>query len=201
MRTRCFSLALSKRPSPSLLEFEELSFKDTQAIFLIVVHLFVNLYDDLFGTRAAVNKVKMLSNRKADREGHSADPRADALPRILLVLRFKWRGEAQLGSVAKIPSSVFDGMDQKALNSCIVTADRGYGKEIFLIVLSSFGLASMSIIPDHILRAHPFVASSSPNPLKMTRKRCLWIRWEEWHTCCIMTPVGTTQPSEWWGRF
>lgn len=61
---------------------------------------------------------------------------------------------------------LFDGMGQEALNTCIITADRGYGKESFLSLFSSFGLSSMFVMPDKILGAHPFVASSRLNPLR-----------------------------------
>lgn len=150
--------------TPKSSKFEELSFKDTRSVFLIVLHLFATLDDDLFGTRAHDNQFKMISNRKADKEGHSADALADALSRVLLAMRFWRRGEHQVDSVRNMLTGLFDGMVQGALNSCIITADQGYGKDSFLSLLSSFGLVSMFIIPYHIIGAHPFVASSYFNP-------------------------------------
>lgn len=91
----------------------------------------------------------MLSSRKADREGHSADTIADALSRMVLAMRFRDRGEEQLDSVANMLSTVFDGMVQGALNSCIVTAYRGYGNDCILNILSTLGLATMCFIPNH----------------------------------------------------
>lgn len=43
------------------------------------MHKFATLDDDLSGTRAVDNQVKMLSSRKADREGHCSDAIADDL--------------------------------------------------------------------------------------------------------------------------
>lgn len=150
--------------TPNLTEFEQTAFKDTKDIFLHVVHLFLTLDDDLFGTRAADNQVKLLSSRKADKEGHSADAVADALSRIVFGLRFRRRGETQVDAVKALLSGIFEGKGEDSLNGCMVTADRGYGKESFLNLMASFGVASAFIMPDHILRAHPFVASSFMNP-------------------------------------
>lgn len=74
------------------------------------------------------NKVKMLSTRKANREGHSADAVADALSRIVLALRFRRRRESQAESVRKLVTALLDGRGEKSLDGCIFTADRGYGK-------------------------------------------------------------------------
>lgn len=48
----------------------------------------------------------------------------------------------------------------------MITADRGYRKENFLNLLTSFGLAAVLLMPDHILRCHPFVASSLLDPFR-----------------------------------
>lgn len=80
--------------TPNLTELEHFAFKDTRSIFMHVLHLFLTLDDDLFGTRASDNQVKSLSARKVDKEGHSADAVADALSRIIFALRFRRRGES-----------------------------------------------------------------------------------------------------------
>lgn len=152
--------------TPNLSEFENMAFRETRRVFCHILHMFATVDDDLFGTRAADNQVKMLSARKADREGHSADAVADALSRVVMALRFRRRGESQVESVGKLLSTLLDGKGQEALNSCVVTADRGYGKESFLNLFTSFGLAAVFVMPDHILRCHPFVASSLLDPLR-----------------------------------
>ena len=54
------------------------------------------LEDDLIGTSAGDIQVKCLNNRKAYREGHSADAVSDALGRVVLTFRFKRRGEGAI---------------------------------------------------------------------------------------------------------
>lgn len=147
-------------------EFECLAFRDTRKICFTPLYQMATLDDDLFGTRAADNQVKMLSNRKADREGHSADAVADALFRIVLALRFRRRAEPQHVSVRKLIDSLMDGRGEKSITGCIVTADRGYGNERFMKILMEQGLGSIFVMPDHILGCHPFVGKSFLNPLR-----------------------------------
>lgn len=59
---------------------------------------------------------------------------------------------------------MFEGKGEEARNSCVVTADRGYNRESFLDVMTFHGLASTFVMPDHIVRAHPFVAASYLHP-------------------------------------
>ncbi|PXF45600.1 hypothetical protein BWQ96_04605 [Gracilariopsis chorda] len=106
----------------------------------------------------------MISSRKADREGHSADALADALFRIVLAIRFRRRGEAQTESVRKMLVTLMDGRREEAVNGCIVTADRGYGKGAFMEILAEFGMGSVFVMPNHLLRVHPFVGLSFLNP-------------------------------------
>ena len=80
-------------------EFENLAFREVRKAFFNPLHLFCNLDDDLFGTRASDNQVKTLSNRNADKEGHAADVLADALFRIILGVRFHRRGESQIDNI------------------------------------------------------------------------------------------------------
>lgn len=150
--------------TPNLSEFERVAFKDTRRIFLHLLHLTLTLDDDLFGTRATDNQVKTLSCRKADREGHSADTVACAISRVVFALRFRRRGEGQVEAVKRLLTEMFEDVGPEARNSCIVTADRGYGKESFINVMASLGLSSVFIMPDHVLRSHPFVAASFLNP-------------------------------------
>lgn len=45
-----------------------------------------------------------------------------------------------------------------------MTADLGHGKESISICLMDSGIGSMLIMPEHILRAHPFVGKSLLDP-------------------------------------
>lgn len=114
-----------------LSEFENLAFRWTRKVFS-TLSLLATLDDDLFGTRAAENQVRTLSNRKADKEGHSADDLAHALLRFDFALRFRYRGELHVESMLNLLSILLDGCREEAVNKCIITADRGYRKDFFV---------------------------------------------------------------------
>lgn len=59
-----------------------------------------------------------------------------------------------------------DGRGEEALNGFIFTADRGYGKQSFMKILIDFGLASVFVMPDHLLNVHTFFAASFLNPAR-----------------------------------
>lgn len=44
-----------------------------------------------------------------------------------------------------------------------MTADRGYGKKYVLDILTSFAIGSIFVMPENLLRSHPFVGASFPN--------------------------------------
>ena len=77
-----------------LTSFENVLMPRSRSMFFVPLHQVVTLDDDLMGTRSAENPVKTLSNRKADKEGHSTDVVADAFFRIVLAVRFRRRGRA-----------------------------------------------------------------------------------------------------------
>lgn len=143
-----------------LTEFETLAFREVRKVFFSTMHLFATLDDDLFGTRAADNQVKTISARKADKEGHVADVLADALFRIVMGLRFRRRGEKQEVAIRRLMENVTDGRGEAALVGLTLTADRGYGKEAIVGILAELGISSMFILPEHLLRCHPFIGQS-----------------------------------------
>lgn len=51
-----------------------------------------------------------------------------------------------------------DGCGEEALNTCIITADIGYGNEVFLQLLPEIGNASVFLMTERLLRVHPFVS-------------------------------------------
>lgn len=137
---------------------------DTWTMFVLVPHMFLTLDDNLFRTHALDNQVKTIRNCKADGEGHSAEAMADVLSRILAGLRFRCRAETQVASVENLLHVIFEGKSEEALNSCVAIADHGYWRDAFLQMIASFVLASMFVMPNHILRAHAFVPVSSLSP-------------------------------------
>lgn len=111
----------------------------------------------MYGTRELENQVKMLSSRMAHKEGHSADLIADAISRIVLAVRFRCGGEPHVQSVHKIMDSAVEGDGEEAVKGCIVTADRGYGKDSFLNMMSNCGIGSVFVMLEHFLKVYPFV--------------------------------------------
>lgn len=73
-------------------KFEQLSFRDTKKLLFVPLYLLATLDDDLYATRANDNQVKLMSARKVDKEGNSADAVANALFCFLLAPRFRCRG-------------------------------------------------------------------------------------------------------------
>lgn len=160
-----FSSSKSQRDwTPNFSEFVSVVVKDTKHIFLHPLHLTLTLDNKLFGTRTTDNQVKTISCRKADRKGHYADTVACATSKVFFALRFQGRGEGQVETKKKLLTEMFENVCLEALNSRIVTADKGYAKESFLSVKESLGFSSVFVMPDHVLRSHPFVASSFLNP-------------------------------------
>lgn len=102
--------------TPHLSQFKHISFKETRDVFLHATFMFLASDDGLFGTRAADNQVKLLSNSKADKEGHAGDALADAQSRIVLGLRFRRQGETQVDALKSLLTVVFEGKGEQAKN-------------------------------------------------------------------------------------
>ena len=140
--------------------FERLCFRMTCNVFVNPVHTFATLDDDLYGTRAGDNQVKSISSGKADREGHTADAIADALFRVTLMVRFRRRGEKQSDNVKQLIRNLLEGHGEHSIHGLVFTADRGYGSMALLKLLLSYNIGSIFIMPEHLLRCHPFVGKS-----------------------------------------
>lgn len=74
--------------------------------FLVSVVQYVALDNDLMRTRSADNEVKMISDRKVDREGHCRDSAADPLLMFTLQSRFRGCGEPQLPNYCHLLNSL-----------------------------------------------------------------------------------------------
>ena len=136
---------------------------------------FGTLDGDLYGTRASDNQVKTIRSRKADKEGHCVDALADALFRVTLMVRFRRRGESQASNVEKLVNTVVDARGEESLSEFVITADRGYGKMSMIPSLARKEINSLLrkplgfifIMPEHLLRCHPFAGASQFDPAKM----------------------------------
>lgn len=140
-------------------DFERIAFVVLRKVFFETAHIFANLDEDLFGTRVKNNQVKSLSNSQADRKGHTADVIADVLFRVVIGLRCRRRCE-MLETSVELMAMVTEGRGEQSFNNFTLTFDRGYGKESLTNKVSNMGSSSMAVLPDHLLRWHPFVAKS-----------------------------------------
>lgn len=147
--------------------FENTAYDMSRKVFFTPVHTFATLDDDLYGTRAKDNQVKTLSSRKADREGHAADTVADALFRVTLAVRFRRRGQTQTTNVIKLLDILVESRGEQSLHGLVLTADRGYGSMSLMRILMGRGIGSMLIMPQHLLRCHPFVGQSFFNVTRL----------------------------------
>lgn len=117
--------------------------------------------------RASDNRVKTLSARTADREGHTADVIVDALFRVTLAKRFRRRGEQQCDNARRLISTFIDVRGDNSLHGLVLTADRGYGNLSLIRSLLLHGISSILVMPQHLIRCHPFVGRSF---LRVTRQ-------------------------------
>lgn len=124
----------------------------------------VTLEDDLFGTSAADNQVQTPRKLKTDKEGHAADEIADCYLQLVLDGRFRRRGEKKDLDATSALKRAFDSRGEVALNSVMLTADRDYGRPSFLEEVRKLGPSFLFVMPNHIVRYHPFVARSAFNP-------------------------------------
>lgn len=67
-------------------------------------------------------------------------------------------------ALKRLLTEMFEDMGLEALNICTIIAGKGFDMESFLSVMSSLGLSSVFIMPEHVLRSHQFVAASFINP-------------------------------------
>lgn len=69
-----------------------------------------------------------------------------------------------MDSARTLLKSMFDGKGEETCKSCIMTDDNGYGRETLLDVVASLCLASVFVMQNYIVGAHPFVTLSYLNP-------------------------------------
>lgn len=118
----------SQRDATQLLnDFERQAWSVSKRLFYVLLVQLITLDDDLMGTRSRDNQVKMLSDRNADREGHSTDNVADALFRLTDVSRFRRCGEPQVTNVSRLLTSLMESHRELTQRGVILTADRGFG--------------------------------------------------------------------------
>lgn len=144
---RLKTLVISKRPRTKWQEDHFLSPK----------HALLTLNDDLYGTRSRKKQVTMLSARKGDKEGHFKDTVCDEMFKITLGVWFRRRSDSQTIKVEKLLDDMVECQGQMSLNGLTVTEDRGYGSIGLLKSLIGRRIGGVIVIPEHLLRCHPFL--------------------------------------------
>lgn len=64
-------------------------------------------------------------------------------------------------AVRDVLSTLVHGRGEMSYISCIITADRGYGKSLFADIFRGFVMSVLLIAPENVRCAHPFLASST----------------------------------------
>lgn len=82
----------------------------------------------------------------------------------MLSLQFRLQEDVQIKALRLLLSELLDGRGKQARVACTMTAERSNGKESVLELISTFGISFMSVMPDHILQSHLFIAASYLNP-------------------------------------
>ena len=75
-------------------------------------------------------------------------------------IRFRRRGEGQHENVQKLLTHIPDGRTSQSLCGFTITADRGYGSLKVIEELNKQGVSAVFVMPEHLLRCHPFVGFS-----------------------------------------
>lgn len=101
------------------------------------------------------------------------------MTRAINGFRFWRRGDSQMDSVRKMLEKIFELVGAGFFCNFIMTADRGYAREMAMGIITSFGLYSIFVMPDNIVGYHPLLRSPGSTrsvsktmgmiPLKMTR--------------------------------
>lgn len=76
------------------------------------------------------------------------------------MVRFRRRGQSQVQSVDELMSGLMRWQGSQSLNGLVITADRGYGRMDLLTGLLNCGVGELFMMPEHLLKCHPFVCSS-----------------------------------------
>jgi hypothetical protein len=150
----------SRDQTQSLTELEKAAYKTSCRILLTPIHTYSTLHDELYGARATDNQVKILSARKADREGHCADAIADALFGITWFVRFRRRGHKQTENVNQVLNCILESRGEQSFHGYTITADRGYENMALVKQLLNHDIGAILVMPDNLIACHPFVGKS-----------------------------------------
>ena len=120
----------------------------------------VTLDNDLIGSRLKHVQNKMISSRKAAKEGHVVDVLSENFLSIVIHERLRRIGESQSISIYKLLNSSFSSRGEKSLRGMNLGGDWGYRSYFVGKLLGYYGILSTFIMPQHLNKYYPFVAKS-----------------------------------------
>ena len=140
--------------------FEDIAFRTSKDIYLVTNHMTVMLDNDLIGSRSKYLQNKMISARKAAKEGHAADVLSENFLSVVIYSRLRRIGESQNTNIYKLLNSTFAGRGEKSLRGIDLGGDRGYGSYFLGKLLAYYGISSAFIMPQHLNKSYLFIAKS-----------------------------------------
>ncbi|CAK9069693.1 Outer membrane protein MIP (Macrophage infectivity potentiator) (Peptidyl-prolyl cis-trans isomerase) (PPIase) (Rotamase) [Durusdinium trenchii] len=135
-------------------EFEEKLFEATRTV-TYSQHRTVVIDDELVGSRSKQVQKRMMSDRKAGRDGIKNDAIADSLHRIMLAVRHHERLHYSQRKAVDEVFSALDGNGSGAANGNVCTGDRGYSKPEFWWQMISRSMPFLAIVD---IYSNPFMA-------------------------------------------
>jgi hypothetical protein len=139
--------------SVQLEPFENAAFALSCKIVFPPLHSLLTLDDELYGILASKSQVKLLSNRKDDKEWHCVDALAEPYTHLSLHVIFRRRGQTQGDNVEALFSYFIRERGSQNVHGVIFTAERGYGKMKMLQHLLSRGVCALFAMPEHFFSA------------------------------------------------
>ena len=103
--------------------YEDIVFRSSRDLFFVPNHLTVTLDNDLIGSRSKEIQNKLLSQRKAAKEGHSADLLYENFMSVVLHSRLRRLGESQCTNVYRLFSLVLNSRGEKSLRGMELGGD------------------------------------------------------------------------------
>jgi len=125
------------------------------------------LDDELISSKGEDIESKLLSDRKAGKEGPATDVISDSFFQILFGMRLRTIGESQLVKVENLLGTMpAIGADYRSsMNGPIIAFDRGYGKVSFISLLVRRNYKVITIA-NSVGSEHPFVGQSVIDALR-----------------------------------
>jgi hypothetical protein len=130
--------------------------------------------DELTASKGEDVETKIVTERKAGKEGPVTDVVTDCYFQVILGIRLRTVGESQMVNVQKLLVTLSAvGADYRAADSGpIVACDRGYGKLSFINMLKELNFKVITIA-NNLGSEHPFVGQSAIDAFQQKVRRAV----------------------------